>query len=148
MKSRVSIRYITLIAALCLLSVAMSGCLNINQSGYEFKSGITPPAVVSNLMQNRTVVLFITHNNCPDCEQARPLIANLQSQYSGMNVTFVNVNISANRTSQDVAKAYGVTATTTPTTIVLRKDGSAATFVGVFDPNIVKSAIDDARSSY
>ena len=65
MKSRVSIRYITLIAALCLLSVAMSGCLNINQSGYEFKSGITPPAVVSNLMQNRTVVLFITHNNCP-----------------------------------------------------------------------------------
>ena len=146
MKSKARIQYIALIAALCLLSVTISGCLNINQSGYEFKSGITPPAVVSNLMQNRTVVLFITQNNCPDCEQTRPLIAALQSQYNGTNVTFVNFNINDNSTSQNVAKAYGVTAT--PTTVVLRKDGSAAIFVGVFDPSTVKSAIDDARSTY
>lgn len=146
MKSRVSIRYIALIAALCLLSVSMSGCLNINQSGYEFKSGITPPAVVSNLMQNGPVILFITQNNCPDCEQARPLIAGLQSQYNGTNVTFVNFNIDNNSTSKNVAQAYGVTAT--PTTVVLRKDGSAAIFVGVFDPSTVKSAINDARSTY
>jgi len=146
MKSRVSTRYIALIAALCLLSVSMSGCLNINQSGYEFKSGITPPAVVSNLMQNGPVILFITQNNCPDCEQARPLIAGLQSQYNGTNVTFVNFNIDNNSTSKNVAQAYGVTAT--PTTVVLRKDGSAAIFVGVFDPSTVKSAIDDARSTY
>jgi len=145
-KSKARIQYIALIAALCLLSVTISGCLNINQSGYEFKSGITPPAVVSNLMQNRTVVLFITQNNCPDCEQTRPLIAALQSQYNGTNVTFVNFNINDNSTSQNVAKAYGVTAT--PTTVVLRKDGSAAIFVGVFDPSTVKSAIDDARSTY
>jgi hypothetical protein len=31
---------------------------------------------------------------------------------------------------------------------VLRKDGAAAIFVGVFDPSTVKSAIDDARSTY
>jgi thioredoxin-like negative regulator of GroEL len=124
----------------------MSGCLNINQSGYEFKSGITPPAAVSNLMQNEPVILFITQNNCPDCEQARPLIAGLQSQYNGTNVTFVNFNIDNNSTSKNVAQAYGVTAT--PTTVVLRKDGSAAIFVGVFDPSTVKSAIDDARSTY
>jgi len=145
-KSKARIQYIALIAALCLLSVTISGCLNINQSGYEFKSGITPPAVVSNLMQNRTVVLFITQNNCPDCEQTRPLIASLQSQYNGTNVTFVNFNINDNSTSENVAKAYGVTAT--PTTVVLRKDGSAAIFVGVFDPSTVKSAIDDAHSTY
>lgn len=146
MKSKVRIRYIALIAALCLLSVTMSGCLNINQSGYEFKSGITPPAVVSNLMQNRTVILFITQNNCPACEQTRPLIAGLQSQYNGTNVTFVNFNIDNNSTSLNVGRAYGVTAT--PTTVVLRKDGAAAIFPGVFDPSTVKSAIDDARSTY
>ena len=146
MKSRPRIRYIALIAALCLFTVTMSGCLNINQSGYEFKSGITPPTVVSNLMQNHTVVLFITQNNCPDCEQARPLIANLQSQFNGTNVTFANFNINDNATSQSVAKAYGVTAT--PTTVVLRKDGSAAIFVGVFDPSTVQSAINDAHSTY
>jgi len=98
------------------------------------------------LMQNKTVVLFVTQNNCPDCEQTRPLIANLQSQYSGKNVTFVNFNVNDNMTSQSVAKTYGVTST--PTTIVLRKDGAAASFVGVFDPNTVKSAIDDARNTY
>lgn len=146
MKSKARVRYIALIASVCLFSVTVSGCLNINQSGYEFKSGIATPTVVSNLMQKEPVILFITQNNCPDCEQARPLIANLQSQYNGTNVTFVNFNINDNSTSQSVAKAYGVTAT--PTTVVLRKDGSAAIFVGVFDPSTVKSAIDDARSSY
>jgi len=145
-KSGVSIPYIALIAALCLLSVAMSGCLNINQSGYEFRSGITPPTAVSNLMQNGPVVLFITQTNCPECNQTRPLIAGLQSQYNGTNVTFVDFNTNDNATSLNVAHAYGVTAT--PTTIVLRKDGGAAIFVGVFDPSTVKSAIDDARSTY
>jgi len=141
-----SIRFVAVVAALCVLCVGVSGCASISSGGYEFKSGITPPAVVSNLMQNKTVVLFITQNNCPDCEQTRPLIANLQSQYSGENVTFVNFNVNDNMTSQSVAKTYGVTST--PTTIVLRKDGAAASFVGVFDPNTVKSAIDDARNTY
>ncbi len=141
MKSRARIRYIALIAALCLLSVAMSGC--INQSGYEFKSGITPPKAVSDLMKNRTVILFITQNNCPACEQTRPMIAALQSQYNGTNVTFVNFNIDNNATSRSIGQAYGVTAT--PTTVVLRKDGAAAIFVGVFDSSTVKSAIEDAR---
>jgi thiol-disulfide isomerase/thioredoxin len=146
MNLKSSKRYVAVVAVLCLLCVGMSGCASISSGGYEFKSGITPPTVVGNLMQNKTVILFITQNNCPDCEQARPLIAGLQSQYNGTNVTFVNFNIDNNTTSQNVAKAYGVTAT--PTTVVLRKDGSAAIFVGVFDPSTVKSAIDDARSTY
>ena len=134
-------QYVAIIAVLSLLSVGMSGC--ISQSGYEFKSGITPPKLVSDLMKNGTVILFITKNDCPACEQTRPLITALQSQYNGTNVTFVTFNTSDNSTSQLVARAYGVTAT--PTTVVLRKDGAAAIFVGVFDSNTVKSAIEDAR---
>jgi thiol-disulfide isomerase/thioredoxin len=134
-------RYVAILAVLCLLSVGMSGC--ISQSGYEFKSGITPPKAVSDLMKNGTVILFITQNNCPACEQTRPMIADLQKQYNGTNVTFVNFNIDNNTTSRNVGQVYGVSAT--PTTVVLRKDGAAATFVGVFDEKTVKSAIDDAR---
>jgi len=146
MNLKSSVRYVAIVAALCLLCVGMSGCASISSGGYEFKSGITPPKAVSDLMQNRTVVLFITQNNCPACEQTRPLIAGLQSQYNSTNVTFVNFNIDNNTTSQNVGKAYGVSAT--PTTVVLRKDAAAAIFVGVFDPSTVKSAIDDARSTY
>jgi thioredoxin-like negative regulator of GroEL len=134
-------RYVAILAVLCLLSVGMSGC--ISQSGYEFKSGITPPKAVSDLMKNGTVILFITQNNCPTCEQTRPMITDLQKQYNGTNVTFVNFNIDNNTTSMNVGHVYGVSAT--PTTVVLRKDGAAAIFVGVFDENIVKSAIEDAR---
>ena len=149
MNLRSSKRYVAVVAVLCLLCVGMSGCASISSGGYEFKSGITPPTAVSDLMQNRTVILFITQNNCPACEQTRPLIAGLQSQYNSTNVTFVNFNIDNNSTSQNVGRAYGVTAT--PTTVVLRKDGAAAIFVGALDSssvNTVKSAIDDARSTY
>jgi hypothetical protein len=33
----------------------------------------------------------------------------------------------------------------TPTTIVVRKDGATATFIGDFDTSTVKSAIQDAQ---
>ncbi|MGZ8875991.1 MAG: hypothetical protein ACXW1F_05815, partial [Halobacteriota archaeon] len=81
MKLKLSMRYVAILAVLCLLSVGMSGC--ISQSGYEFKSGITPPKAVSDLMKNGTVILFITQNNCPTCEQTRPMITDLQKQYNG-----------------------------------------------------------------
>jgi thioredoxin-like negative regulator of GroEL len=134
-------RYVAILAVVCLLSVGMSGC--ISQSGYEFKSGITPPKAVSDLMKNGTVILFITQNNCPACEQTRPMIEDLQKQYNGTNVTFATFNIDNNTTSSNVGRVYGVSAT--PTTVVLRKDGAAAIFVGVFDENTVKSAIEDTR---
>ena len=143
MNLKSSIRYFAIVAALCLLCVGMSGCTSISSGGYEFKSGITPPKAVSDLMKNGTVILFITQNNCPACEQTRPLITSLQSQYNGTNVTFVNFNIDNNVTSRTIGQTYGVTST--PTTVVLRKDGAAAIFVGVFDSNTVKSAIEDAR---
>ncbi len=141
MKLKPSVRYVAILAVVCLLSVGMSGC--ISQSGYEFKSGITPPKAVSDLMKNGTVILFITQNNCPTCEQVRPMIADLQKQYNGTNVTFATFNIDNNTTSSNVGRVYGVSAT--PTTVVLRKDGAAAIFVGVFDENTVKSAIEDTR---
>jgi thioredoxin-like negative regulator of GroEL len=94
-------------------------------------------------MKNGTVILFITQNDCPTCEQTRPSIAALQSQYNGTNVTFVEFNIDNNATSKSIGQTYGVTAT--PTTVVLRKDGAAANFVGAFDQSVVKSAIEDAR---
>ena len=119
-------RYVAILAALCLLSVGISGC--ISQSGYEFKSGITPPKVVSDLMKNGTVVLFITQNNCPACEQAHPMIADLQKQYNGTNVTFAHFNIDNNTTSRNVGQVLW--RESTPTTVVLRKDGATAIFVG------------------
>jgi len=84
-------QYVAIIAVLSLLSVGMSGC--ISQSGYEFKGGITPPKLVSDLMKNGTVILFITQNNCPACEQTLPKITDLQKQYNGTNVTFATFNI-------------------------------------------------------
>ncbi len=144
MNQRASIQYVAVVAVLCLLSVALSGC--ISQAGYEFKSGTTPPKEVSDLMKNGTVVLFITQNNCPDCEKAKPKIADLQTQYNGTNVTFARFNIDDNATSNNIAKTYAVRAT--PTTIILRHDGAYASFVSSdFDTNTMKSAIEDARKS-
>ncbi len=143
MNQRASIQYGALIAVLCLLGVAMSGC--ISQAGYEFKSGTTPPKVVSDLMKNGTVVLFITQNNCPDCEKVKPKVADLQTQYKDSNVPFAEFNINDNATSYDVSKTYSVRAT--PTTIVLRHDGAYAPFVSDFDINTMKSAIADAQKS-
>ncbi len=143
MNQRASIQYGAVVAVLCLLGVAMSGC--ISQAGYEFKSGTTPPKEVSDLMKNGTVVLYITQNNCPDCEKVKPKVADLQTQYKGTNVTFATFNIDDNMTSTNIAKTYAVRAT--PTTIVLRHDGSYAPFVSDFDTSTMKSAIEDARKS-
>jgi thiol-disulfide isomerase/thioredoxin len=153
MNLKSSKRYVAVVAVLCLLCVGMSGCASISSGGYEFKSGITPPKAVSDLMQNKTVILFITKNNCQYCDQTRPMIADLQKQYNGTNVTFVEFNTDKNATSNSIARAYAVSAT--PTIVVLRKDGAAAFFIGApkafggnYDESTVKSAIDDARSTY
>ncbi len=144
MNQKASVQYIAVVAVLCLLGVAMSGC--ISQAGYTFKSGITPPKEVSDLMKNRTVILFMTQNNCPDCEQAKPRIADLQTQYNGTNVTFVTFNIDNNVTSKNIGQTYGVRAT--PTIIVLRHDGAFASFVGSdFSLSDMKSAIADAQKT-
>ncbi len=144
MNQRASVQYIAVVAVLCLLGVAMSGC--ISQAGYTFKSGTTPPKEVSDLMKNRTVILFMTQNNCPDCEQAKPRIADLQTQYNGTNVTFVTFNIDNNVTSKNIGQTYGVRAT--PTIIVLRHDGAFASFVGSdFSLSDMKSAIADAQKT-
>jgi thiol-disulfide isomerase/thioredoxin len=134
-------RFVAILATLCLLSVGISGC--ISQSGYEFKTGTTHPNIVSDLLKKGTVVLFLTQNNCPTCEQVKPKIADLQSQFNGTNVTFARFNLDDNSTSKSLFGAYAVKST--PTTIIVRKDGATATFIGDFDTSTVKSAIQDAQ---
>ncbi len=144
MNRKSSIRYVAIVTVLFLLCVGMSGCASIQSSGYEFKSGITPPKEVSDLLKkNDTVVLFLTKNNCDICEQVKPKIAALQSEYNGTNVTFVRYNLEDNATSQRIFFNYGVQ--NTPTTIVIRKDGAIATFISDFDTSTLKSAIGDAQ---
>ncbi len=144
MNQRASIQYVAVVAILCLLSVAMGGC--ISQAGYSFKTGTTPPKEVSDLMKNGTVVLFVTQNNCPDCDKAKPRIADLQTQYNGTNVTFATFNIDTNASSRNIGQTYAVRAT--PTIIVLKHDGAFASFVGSdFSLSDMKSAIADAQKS-
>lgn len=143
MKRKPSVRYMAILAALCLLSVGVSGC--ISQSGYEFKSGPTPPKEVSDLMKNGTVVLYFWQTNCPDCAKVKPKLADLESQYNGTNVTFAQMKVDDNTTANRIAHDYSVSAT--PTLIVLRRDGATARWVSDFDTGTVKSAIEDARKS-
>jgi thiol-disulfide isomerase/thioredoxin len=129
---------------------------------YEFKTGINHPAVISNWLKNGTVVLFFTENNCPPCGFVAPKIANLQSQYSGTNVTFATINVDDNATSMNIARNYGLTEV--PIVLVIRPDGAVATFTmkkvsdsdsyqaldgsGSYsmDFNAIRSAIEEARN--
>lgn len=144
MKLKPSIRYVAILAVLCLLGVAVSGCTSISSGGYEFTAGVTPPKAVSDLMKNGTVVvMYFWKSNCPDCDKAKPKLVDLESQYKGTNVTFALMKVDDNSTANQIAHVYGVTAT--PTLIVLRGDGANARWVSDFDTSTVKSAIADAQ---
>jgi hypothetical protein len=124
--------------------VAIEFAFALSTPAYKFKTEVSPPQEIRDLLKNGPVVLLFTHNDSPGPWNVTQAIADLQSQHNGTNVTIVHFNVDNNTTSRNVGKVYGVTAT--PTTIVLRKDGAAATFVGVFDANVVKSAIQDAQN--
>jgi thiol-disulfide isomerase/thioredoxin len=164
MNLKSSTRYVAVVAAVCLLCVGMSGCASISSGGYQFQSGQTHPPQISNLLKNgSTVLLFITKNNCPDCEAMKPKIADLQSQLNGTNftlqgtgvttpstnatkqsnLTFIRVDVDDNLQSYNIGAQYG--ATTLPTIVVIRPDGAVAVFKGPTDENLLKSAIADAQ---
>jgi thiol-disulfide isomerase/thioredoxin len=138
------------LAALCLLSVGMSGCVSNTTPAYQFTTGTAPPRVVSDLLRHGTAVLLINQRNCPDCDEENPKFADLQTQYKDTNVTFATFTINDNGTSRLVAQAYAVNVT--PTILVVRDDGAFAKLLPApypstaqIDSNAVKSAIDDAQ---
>ncbi|MEI7827620.1 MAG: thioredoxin family protein [Euryarchaeota archaeon] len=167
MDLRSSKRYVAIVAALCLLCVGMSGCTSISSGGYEFKSGFLHPQEINDLIKNRTVVLVITKNNCPDCDTMKPIIDDLKSQLNGTNVTlqgttaskqstnatkqatklaFVEVNIDNNTRSLQIGSLYSQSAVIqTPTIVVIRSDGAIAVWKGPIDESTLKSAIEDAQ---
>jgi thiol-disulfide isomerase/thioredoxin len=143
---------VALLAALCLLSVGMSGCVSTAPatSTTQFTTGTAPPRAVSDLIQNGgTAVLLINQYGCPPCGEEIPKFADLQTQYKDTNVSFATFNIDDNSTSKVVAMTYGVTFT--PQIFVIREDGAFAKFIGapnstgLIDLSTVKSAIDDAQ---
>jgi len=126
---------------------------------YAFKTGITHPALISDLLKNGTVVLYFTQNNCPACDVAALKIADLQSQYKGTDVTIMTVNFDGNATSRSIGQRYGIL--WTPEVFVIRPDGAVANFsmkkdsssdsyqwggAGYsMDFNAIRSAIEEAR---
>lgn len=137
------------ITALCVASVEMSGCVNNSTpanstSAYEFKTGITPPPEVSELMKHGTVVLSFNVTGCPPCWSMTPKMAALQSEY-GTGVTFATIN-DTDTTSRQIFTSYGIDYASA--IVVIRGDGAAAILrnnTREIDINTVRSAIDDAR---
>jgi hypothetical protein len=145
------------LAALCLLSVGISGCVSTTPatSTTPFTTGTAPPQAVINLIRHGggTAVLLFNQPNCPSCDEENLKFIDFMTQYPHLSYAlynlFDNTSQLARATSQVVAHAYNVTST--PTIVVVRKDGAFATFIGppnstgLIDLNTVKSAIDDAQ---
>lgn len=112
---------------------------------YTFQTGVNHPQEIKDLMKNGTVVLFFTENGCPPCDDMRPKVADLQSQYKGTGVTFAAFNAEDNATSKSIIENYGIK--NVPEVFVIRSDGAVANFTGAnTDIKTVQSAIDDARN--
>lgn len=148
------------LVALVLLGI-VSSTLSTQSPAYTFKTGITPPNEVNDLItHNGTVALLLEISGCPPCNsQLEQKFADLQKQYPGVafaiwdspDNTSVLRQISSN---SDVAGVYGVT--TLPTALVIRDDGAVAvipptvynstTGDTTIDLNVVQSAIADAQA--
>jgi len=120
---------------------------------YEFKTGVNHPQEISGLINNGTVVLYFSMNDCPPCDDVAPKIADLQSHYNGTNVTFKTFNLEDNATSQRIFFSYGIQ--WVPQVFVIRPDGAVANFTmkkdsgsdsfHAMDFNAIRSAIEEAR---
>jgi thiol-disulfide isomerase/thioredoxin len=122
---------------------------------YTFETGVNHPQEIKNLMRNDTVVLYVSENNCPACDDMTPRMADLQSHYK--DGTFAHINVDDNASSMNTAKNYGIQ--WVPAVLVIRGDGAVAKFIagsGAFtftdntainnDINAVKSAIQEAQA--
>lgn len=143
---------IIVLVMVALLSLA--GCVSNTTPAtptYQFTTGTAPPQAVSDLLRYGTAVLLINQRNCTACEEANPKFADLQTQYKDTDVRFATFNVNDNSTSAHVALAYAVNST--PTMLIIRKDGAFAKITvpppypstALIDLNTVKSAIDDAQ---
>ena len=115
---------------------------------YEFKTSMNHPQEIRDLMkEHETIVLFFIKQQQGEyspCEQMKPKMADLQSQYSGTDVTFMTIDVNDNTiASQSITKNYGIQQV--PTVVVVRSDGAVVTFIGESDTNTVKSAIEEAQ---
>ena len=133
-------RYVAILAALSLLSVCISGCTGTSQpTTEEIKSSI------STGLKNGTVVLFFRQDNCPECVKAEPKIADLKTEYSGKNVTFLTISVDQS-SAKPIGQTYAVYST--PTTIVLYQNGTEAKkLLGDFEKDTLKTAIDSALNA-
>jgi hypothetical protein len=124
------------------------------------------PEFINRYIESGHPVVLVIHGNCSHCELITSEMVDLQSQLHGVTLDLDNqtqsiapqntsspiffgyVNVSNDPTSDAIAQQYGVQQT--PTIIVIRGDGAAATFVpkdGI-DINAIKSAIGDAEKWY
>jgi thiol-disulfide isomerase/thioredoxin len=111
---------------------------------YEFKTGVTHPEAIRDLMKHGTVVLLFTMNDCDPCVNMTRKMTDLQLQYRGTDVTFATFNYNDNATSNSILQHYGITFV--PEIFVIRRDGAVVNFSTDYtNMNSVKSAIEDAR---
>lgn len=133
---------------------------------YDFEPWEDHPEFINRYIESGHPVVLVIHGNCSHCELVTSEMVGLQSQLHGVTldldnqtqsiapqnasplIFFAYVNVSSDPTSDAIAQQYGVQQT--PTIIVIRGDGAAATFVpkGEIDINELKSAIADAEKWY
>ena len=89
------------------------------------------------------VVLFFWGAGCSYCEQQKPVMNDLEDDYSGQNVTFYWLDVNNHDKISDEYDVYGV-----PTTVVLDKDGVEEKFVGFTEYDRIEKAINQALEAY
>jgi thiol-disulfide isomerase/thioredoxin len=142
------------VAAILIVFISVASIMAIGLAfrppAYEFKTGVTHPQEISNLLKNGTVVLLFTQDHCADCMKGAQIMADLQSQYNGTNVTFARFNAYDNTTtSLKMFKDYDIRAgiDSFPQIFVIRGDGAVAKFTyKTIDISLIKSAIEDAQN--
>jgi thiol-disulfide isomerase/thioredoxin len=92
---------------------------------------------------DNTIVLYFWSNSCVYCEQQKPIIKDLESEYKAENVTFYWLDVNNHDKISDEYDVYGV-----PVTIVLNQYGVVKKFTGYTDQDRIENAINDAISSY
>jgi thiol-disulfide isomerase/thioredoxin len=142
------------VAAILIVFISVASIMAIEVAVrppvYEFKTGVTHPQEISDLLKNGTVVLLFTQDHCPDCTKGAQIMVDLQSQYNGTNVTFARFNVYDNTTtSLKMFEDYDLRAgiDSFPQLFVIRGDGAIAKFTYVtMDISPIKSAIEDAQN--
>ncbi len=114
----------------------------INQ-GSDTRDDNVSLAKVQETSTENPVVLYFWSSNCGYCEEQKPIIEDLESEFSMSNVTFYWLDSSRHDDITDKYNIHGV-----PTTVVLNKDGVVKKFVGYTDLDNIENAIENSIDSY